>query len=244
MMPELTLIVPCLNEENNVAELAFRFLHSAKLHKCSAEIVFVDDGSTDKTLLRLREIETEFSPRVKVLSNQSNLGIAGSWSAGLREANGRVVSFLDADLQSSPEDVFRLFEVLQSSDSDLVRGVRINALGFRDSRYAMSRLLNWLLNLTFCMNSRDNKSGFIVVEHRLALQLIEKHQKFRYFQTFLGVAAETLGFRTVEIETLFAPRRSGQSFLRKRWLWVGLAVLREFPLARRMFSPRKTRVRK
>jgi phenylacetate-CoA ligase len=243
MTVELSLVVPCLNEEDNVTLLATRFFEAANLHGVAAEVVFVDDGSTDQTLLRIRNLESKTPARVKVISNSSNVGIAESWSVGIEKAVGEFVCLIDADLQNPPEEVLRMLRIIRETKCDLVRGIRCSSNSDKSARFVMSRILNWLLNCLFGMKSRDNKSGFILTKRDLAKRILQDRQRYRFFQTFLGVSAESLEARAVEVETPFYARHSGDSFLDHQSLFVAFKVLCDFPQALWMYRFRKSQRR-
>ncbi len=239
MTVEVSLVVPCFNEENNVIELTSRYLSAASVNNVATEIVFVDDCSLDQTQSIIREMQRMYPLHVRAVFNQSNIGIAGSWFIGLEATRGKLVCFIDADLQNPPEEVFGLLHVFRAEKCDVVRGIRCPEPSTSDLRFIMSRVLNWLLNRYFGMTSGDNKSGFILTSRPLAELILRDHKKYRYFQTFVGVAVESLGVRTVEIETPFHPRHSGESFLKHQSLAVAIGVLCEFPLAKRNFNTRR-----
>lgn len=239
MTAELSLIVPCFNEGDNVIELATRFFTAASLNDINVEIVFVDDCSIDQTLLMIHQMKAMYPLQVNAISNHSNVGIAESWSIGLDGAEGNLVCFIDGDLQNPPEEVFKLLHTMKMSNCELVRGVRCPHPRTNDLRFLMSRILNWLLNRYFGMTSGDNKSGFILTSRELARAILRDYLQFQYYQTFIGVATKALGVRTVEIQTPFQPRRSGVSFLDGTSISVALKVLCEFPLAKRHFKSRK-----
>lgn len=239
MTVEVSLVVPCFNEENNVIELASRYFRAALANNVVTEIVFVDDCSSDQTQVVIREMQEMYPLHVRAVFNQSNIGIAGSWFIGLEAARGKLVCFIDADLQNPPEEVFRLLHTFRVKQCDVVRGIRCPEPRTSDLRFIMSRVLNLLLNRYFGMTSGDNKSGFILTSRQLAESILRDHKQYQYFQTFVGVAVESLGVHTIEVETPFHPRHSGESFLARQSLSVAIKVLREFPLAKRNFKTRR-----
>lgn len=239
MTVELSLVVPCFNEQNNVIELTSRYLRTASANNVATEIVFVDDCSSDQTQSIICEMQEMYPLHVRAVFNQSNIGIAGSWFIGLEAAEGNLICFIDADLQNPPEEVFRLLQTFRVEKCDVVRGIRCPEPSIINLRFFMSRVLNWLLNRYFGMTSGDNKSGFILTSRQLAELILRDHKQYQYFQTFVGVATESLGVHTIEIETPFHPRHSGESFLEHQSLSVAMKILREFPLAKQNFKTRK-----
>jgi glycosyltransferase involved in cell wall biosynthesis len=102
MQPELSVIIPVYNESRNVDALLKRLVPVLKRCAASFEIIFVDDGSTDDTLVLLRAAHTS-DPRVRALSLSRNFGKESAITAGLDHARGAAAIIMDADLQHPPE---------------------------------------------------------------------------------------------------------------------------------------------
>lgn len=227
----LSLVAPCLNEEGNVDELASRFFKAAAVRGIAVEVVFVDDGSTDRTwetLIGLREIHGN---RIALVQHTANYGIPQAWISGTEASKGELVCLIDSDLQNPPEAVIDLLNAFEGSDMDLVRGVRLPVSRQSRARIVYSRALNTLLNATFGMMSADNKSGFILTSRAHMLQLVRHSGHYRHYQTFIGVAAHAQNLRTIEIPTPFEDRRAGISFLSGRSLRVVREVIGDIPQA-------------
>ena len=222
----LSVIAPCLNEQDNVGVLAERVGSTLSTLRVSAELILVDDGSTDETWLRICE-QSARDPRIGGVRHGSNQGIEAAWRSGLSRATGEFVCLIDADLQNAPEDIARLYQALVGSDSaDLVQAVRRPAEGVRRLAY-FSRALNVLLNVSFGMRMRDNKSGFILCRREVLADLLTHRYRYRYFQSFIGVAAGARGYRVAEVDTVFHQRHAGRSFLSAFPIGVSLRILAE-----------------
>lgn len=228
----ISVVVPCLNEEDNVESMSERI--SASLGKKIAfEIVFVDDGSTDSTIKKIEELTTKLTSKVvKVVKHNGNLGIHKSWIDGVEASKFNLVCLIDGDLQNPPEAIWDLYKTYLKTSCDFVQGSR-SPIGRKfDGRFVMSRILNWLLNFTFKQNSYDSKSGFILAKKEALEEILLTEKKYKYFQTFLGVAARSKGFNVTEIETYFGERFSGQSFDPGTKAFLAtLGVLSDFPKA-------------
>jgi glycosyltransferase involved in cell wall biosynthesis len=219
----LSVIAPCYNEEGNIAELVRRTLTALEREGIDGELVLVDDGSRDATW---ECIEREMSdPRVRGVRHPKNRGIEGGWHSGLGLARGELVCLIDSDLQNRPEDIPRLYQTYRQQRPDLVQAVR-NLRNLR-SRRLFSRGLNLLLNVTFGMNLRDNKSGFILCRADTLRDLLAHRYQYRYFQNFIGAAAGVRALRVAEVDTDFDPRQAGQSFLGEFPLRFSLGVMGE-----------------
>jgi phenylacetate-CoA ligase len=210
---ELSVIVPCFNEELNVPELTRRVLKTLDAGQVRGEIVLVDDGSRDRTRDVIEEHMRLDPARVVGVFHEKNAGMAAAWRSGVNAARGANVATIDADLQYQPEDLLRLYRTLIESSVDIVQGYRSSVGRLRDGRFVLSRGLNILLNGSFGMNLRDNKSGFVCCAKEVLQDLLRYKGHYSYWQSFIMVAAHTKGYSYREIETLFEDRKQGQSFL-------------------------------
>ena len=210
---ELSVIVPCYNEEANVPEVVSRVLGVFEAGGFRGEVVLVDDGSSDGTASAIRRAMAA-SPSVVIgCFHPRNLGIAAGWRTGATTARGSLVATLDADLQYQPEDLLRLRRKLYDRGVDVVQGWRSPVGRERGERYYLSRGFNAILNTTFGMRMRDNKSGFVVCTRDVLLDLLAYDGAYRYWQSFIMVSAHAKGYSYEEVETLFERRRQGTSFL-------------------------------
>lgn len=207
----LSVIAPCFNEAGNVAELAARMLATFDHFGIDGELVLIDDGSADETWGEI-ERATLGDPRVRGFRHAANRGIEAGWRTGMAGAVGRLLCLIDSDLQNHPEDVAALHARHRAGGCDLVQGVR-RSKNPPWGRLFMTRGLNLLLNALFGMRARDNKSGFLLGSRR-AFEVMLRHRfAYRYFQAFVGAAARARGLVVAEIDTEFAPRARGRSFL-------------------------------
>jgi phenylacetate-CoA ligase len=209
---EVSVVVPCFNEAENLPELVPRLLGAFAAGGLAGEIVLVDDGSRDATATVIRALQRENAAVVGCF-HEVNRGMEAGWNTGLRAARGAYACLIDADLQYQPEDVPRLWTEMRASGADIVQGCRLTPGSAKDARYLWSRGLNHLLNLAFGMRLRDNKSGFVLARRETLLHALEHRRRYRYFQALLLVSAHAKGYRVSQIETVFAPRRRGQSFM-------------------------------
>ncbi|HSQ01437.1 MAG TPA: glycosyltransferase [Candidatus Dormibacteraeota bacterium] len=210
--PVLSVIAPCYNEARNLPELVARLEGAFDRKGIDGEIILVDDGSTDDTTAVLDGL-TAAHPRLRTIRHDRNRGIAAAWRSGLEAARGALVCLIDADLQNPPEDVPRLLRELRQSGADVVQGWRSNIGRLFDHRWVLSKGLNLLLNILFGMRARDNKSGFVMARREVMADVLTHRYRYRYYQSFITVAAASKGYTIREVETLFDRRRVGSSFI-------------------------------
>lgn len=179
--------------------------------------MIVNDGSTDNSASVISSMQQQFE-NIVTHQHASTKGIAASWKQGLSMATFEIVCLMDADLQNLPEDVIRLWRKLDQSRVDFVQGAR-SEIGRTDwFRLVQSRVLNALLNFVFSDNASDSKSGFLVGHKGPILEVVGLlcDLKSSTPHTFIRVAAKALGLQVAELETLFAERLGGSSFLTVR----------------------------
>jgi phenylacetate-CoA ligase len=240
---DLSIIVPCYNEEENLRLLVERFLAILEIFRIRAEIILIDDKSRDRTRAVIQELEAS-CPAVVGVFHDENRGISGGWRSGLAAARAPLVAITDADLQYAPEDLPRLYQILkrESDEADVVQGWRI-AKTFKGAyRHALSVTYSALLNLLFGTRLRDIKSGFLCTRREIFAAMIETHYRYRYLQHFIVVNAVSQGYRVRQEPILFWDRHAGESFISSP-LRFGLSSLQDLPKAFWEFRVRNRRLR-
>ena len=226
----ISVVAPCLNEEDNVISL-FEKVDLA-LKQFEYELIFVNDGSADLTQLQIENLIQQNPQKIRVINHPYNLGIPEAWNSGIKIARGDLVCLIDTDLQNPPESIPFLVRALEESQSDFAQGVRSSIGRIKDQRLFLSRGLNLLLNLVFRQNAKDSKSGFVLGKTSYFLEVMKNRPNVMHFQTFLGVAIRSMGFRVTEVETLFESRQVGTSFISgKKSLLISFEALLDFPKA-------------
>ena len=209
---ELSVIVPCLNEEANLPELVRRIGEVLSTGGIEGELVLINDGSTDGTAKVMDDLAATH-PFVRPQHHPKNRGIAAAWKTGVQAARGHLVCLIDADLQYQPEDILRLRRELAWSNVDIIQGFRSAVGREKGPRYYYSRGLNFLLNHSFSMDLQDNKSGFVLCGREVLADLLDYRGEYYYWQSFIMVAAHAKGYSYKQVETIFEQRRQGTSFL-------------------------------
>jgi phenylacetate-coenzyme A ligase PaaK-like adenylate-forming protein len=220
---QVSVVAPCFNEAGNVPELVERLQRLFDRKGLTGEIVLVDDGSRDDTGAVIDRLAARH-PNVVAVHHDKNRGIEAAWNSGVAAASGEYVCFIDADLQYLPEDVWRLYREIRWSHADLVQGYRSSVGRLRDSRYVLSKGLNFVLNAVFGMSLRDNKSGFVIALRGTMAEILRHRYRYHYFQTFVAVSARAKGCSLREVETLFESRQLGRSFMPRVPVRVTLLV--------------------
>jgi len=204
--PELSLVIPCYNEEGNLHELIKTIREAMVPLKVSYEAVITDDCSKDRSWEILTELAAG-DPRIRVQRFAFNCGeSAASW-AGLKAARGKYLVTLDADLQNDPRDLPRFLE--QLNQFDCVCGTRIETRGKGDNfvRIASSRIANWVRNKL----SGERISDAGCTYRAFKRECIENLKFFKGMHRFLPTLVRMEGFTVTEIPVSNNPRFAGQS---------------------------------
>jgi phenylacetate-CoA ligase len=228
--PDLSVIVPCFNEEANLNELVARFVDILGLFRIRAEIILVDDCSRDATRRVIESLEQRHPGTVVGVFHEQNQGISGGWRSGLAKSRAPLVAITDADLQYAPEDLPRLYQILKREGADVVQGWRIAKTFKGWYRHALSLGFSFMLNRLFGMNLRDIKSGFLCTRREIFAEMLATRYRYRCLQHFIVINAVSKGFSVRQEPVLFWDRHAGESFIRSPFAF-GTRSLTDLPHA-------------
>src|SRR5438132_529738 len=203
--PEISVFLPVYNEEPNLLPLHAKLDESLRGLGRSAEIVYVDDGSTDGSLKTLREL-AHLDSRVRVVALRRNYGQTGAMAAGIDAARGRVLIPMDADLQNDPADIIRLLEKLDEG-YDVVSGWRRNRKDKLITRKIPSMLANWVISKIGGVPLHDY--GCSLKAYRRE-SLADVHL-YGEMHRFIPIYASWSGARVAEIPVEYHARTMGKS---------------------------------
>ena len=216
---DVSVLVPVRDEEATIQELATRVTAVLDRLGRSFEIIFVDDGSADGTVQRIREAHAA-DRRVKLVRLRRNFGKAAALSAGFDQSRGRIVLTMDGDLQDDPEEIPRFLDALEEKDLDLVSGWKHQR---RDpaSKRLPSLLFNWVTRRIAGVDLHDFNCGFKAYRREVLEQIAVYGELHRY----IPVLASRRGFTVGEIPVHHHPRRHGVSKYGWDRLYKGLLDL-------------------
>lgn len=196
---EISIVIPVFNEAGNLAELLRKIL---ALQIAGAEIIVVDDGSTDGSA------EVALAAGANVIRHPYNIGNGAAIKSGIRAARGKVLVFMDGDGQHKPEDIPKLLE--EASRYHMVVGARSKGSKVRLHRNIANLVYNLLASYVTQFPVKDLTSGFRVLARLDALRFIDLLPNTFSYPTTLTLAylRSGLTIKYVPIQTLY---RSGQS---------------------------------
>jgi glycosyltransferase involved in cell wall biosynthesis len=212
--PEVTVVVPVLNEQATVEPLYDGIVATLADARIPAELIFVDDGSTDGTFSILERLH-DADPRVRVVSFKRNFGQHPAMHAGIARARGRIVVTMDGDLQNQPADIPRLVAAIEGG-ADVASGRRVTRRDAMLPRRLPSLVINRLLGRLTGAHVSDFGCAFNA--YRLdALQPV-LHRIGR--QKFTKALVCSTGARVTEVDLDHRARAD-----RSRYSTVGLVKL-------------------
>jgi glycosyltransferase involved in cell wall biosynthesis len=202
-MPNLSIVIPVFNEQDSVVPLVARITQAMSGWDGMVEILFVDDGSSDRTLDLLKEAQAKDS-RIRIAHFNKNMGQTAAMAAGFRLARGEVIATIDADLQNDPMEIPRLAGML--TDWDLVCGVRArrqDTVWKRISSLVGNGFRNWVTD--------DNiiDTGCTLKAYRR--ECLEGLELYKGMHRFLPTLIKMRGYRVTQVSVSHHPRLAGKT---------------------------------
>src|SRR5688572_7502589 len=191
--PELSLFLPVLDEEESLRPMHEKIRSALDALGKTAEVIYVDDGSTDKSFSILRELAGE-DQRVRVISLRRNYGQTAAMAAGIDAARGDVLIPMDADLQNDPSDIQRLLDRLEEG-YDVVSGWRKERQDKMVTRKIPSTIANWLISLIGGVKLHDY--GCSLKAYRR--EFLKDVRLYGEMHRFIPIYARWVGARATEI---------------------------------------------
>lgn len=232
--PELTVIVPTLNEEGNIAEVVERLRHV--LSGILWEVIFVDDDSRDHTRDVINQIAAA-DHRVRLLHRIGRRGLSSACIEGIQASTAPYVAVMDADLQHDESILPQMLAAAKNDGQDLVIGSRYISGGgidkdWDEGRARASMLATRLGQFILKMNVADPMSGFFLMR-RAAFDSAVRQLSAMGFKILVDVLASTkTPLKVREVPYTFRPRHAGASKLDSQVAWEYLMLLADKTIGR------------
>lgn len=203
---DLSIVIPLYNEAESLSELYHRIVQTVEQTEAisSYEILFVDDGSTDGSWDIIAQMGTE-NTKVIGLSLSSNRGKSDAMNIGFKQAKGKVVITMDADLQDAPEEIPQLFDMIMLDGYDIVSGwkkERHDPL----SKTIPTKLYNWAVRRASKINLHDFNCGLKAYRYEVVKSISVYGELHRY----IPVLAKFEGYSNITEKIVqHAPRKYG-----------------------------------
>lgn len=201
---DISIVIPLLNEQDSLEELYQQISATLSETDKSWEIVFVDDGSRDRSFQILNDLH-EQDPRVKIIQFRRNGGKAVALSEGFQHAAGEYVITMDADLQDDPAEIPNLIARLEEG-YDLVSGWKKKRYD-PISKTLPSKLFNWTVSKMAGVRLHDFNCGLKAYRN----DVTQTVKLYGHLHRFIPVLAHQEGFRVTEIPVQHHPRKYGQT---------------------------------
>ena len=199
---KLSLVIPVMNEEDNIEPLLKAIKEDLK--DIDYEVILVDDGSTDGTVNKIKELADS---RVKLIVFNRNFGQTTAMAAGIDEAQGELVATIDGDLQNDPSDIPMMIEKLEKEGWDVVAGRRANRQDGMLLRKIPSKIANWIIRKTTGVYLNDYGCTLKLFKLDVAKNL----GLYGELHRFIPVLAQMYGAKMCEVDVKHHARRFGVS---------------------------------
>ncbi|MFQ5551560.1 MAG: glycosyltransferase family 2 protein [Gemmatimonadales bacterium] len=198
---DVSVLVPAKDEAENLPEFVKQCAEAFGAMDYSAELVVVDDGSTDSTAQTLEQLKVQYS-FLRTVTHRTQRGIADSLRSAGEVARGRVFAFYPADLQFAPVEIPRLVEPILAGEADIVTGTK---QGNYEKAF-VSGVYNRLCRFLFGINVTDLNA--VKAYRREVMDVIPVRPDWHRFMVVIAAAD---GFTVAERPVTLHPRRAGQS---------------------------------
>jgi glycosyltransferase involved in cell wall biosynthesis len=214
----LSVIIPTYNEEENVKLLYKQLKNVLDTLKNTYEIIFIDDGSIDKTFSILKELAKR-DKKLKIIRLKRNYGQSAALAAGFNHAKGEVIITMDADLQNHPSDIPKLIKKLNKAD--IVCGWRKRRKDALISKRIPSLISNWIARRLTKVNIHD----FGCTLRAYKKNVIEDLDIYGELHRYIPALAKMTGHSVVEVEVKHSARKHGKTKYKISRLFKGMSDL-------------------
>jgi len=202
----ISLVIPAYNEAESLPELLEKIHATVKRQGYVAEVIVINDGSTDATAEVLNALSVSSPLSVEGIHFRSNLGKSQALTAGFQKATGDIIITLDADLQDDPEEIPKLLEALENQKAALISGWKYPRKDPLEKR-AFSFVYNRVTALLTGVNLHDMNSGFKAYR----AEVVKTLHLYGDLHRYIPILAAAEGFSVGEVKVKHHRRRFGKS---------------------------------
>jgi glycosyltransferase involved in cell wall biosynthesis len=206
MVPELSIVIPVLNESPNIEDLHNELTTTLVAGGRSYEIIIIDDGSTDDTFAKLSALQS-LDPHLRIIRFRRNFGQTAAFAAGFAFARGRLVVTADGDRQNDPADIQRMADKLEREGLDIVCGWRRDRKDKMVTRRLPSMMANTLISWATGVKLHDYGCSLKVFR----AEVVKPLRLYGEMHRFLPAIASQFGVRIAELEVNHRARTAGAS---------------------------------
>lgn len=206
MTPDLSIVIPVLNESPNIDKLYNELTDTLVRGGRSYEIIIIDDGSTDDTFSRLTALQGR-DPHLRVIRFRRNFGQTAAFAAGFAFARGRMVVTSDGDLQNDPADIKEMADKIERDGYDIVCGWRKDRKDKMVTRRVPSMIANKLISWATGVELHDYGCSLKVFR----AEVVKPLRLYGEMHRFLPAIASQFGVRIAEVVVNHRARTAGTS---------------------------------
>jgi len=178
MLINLSVVIPCYNEEKTISVIVERIKAQKNL---LIEIIIIDDHSSDNTLNELSKI-AQIYPDIKIVRHEKNMGKGSALKSGIKLATGNIILIQDADLEYNPNDYKNLLQPFLETDADVVYGTRFKGGSYVRLHffwhYLANKILTTLTNVVTNLNMSDMETGYKLFKSEVIKKINLKENSF------------------------------------------------------------------
>ncbi len=208
-MKLISIIVPCYNEQDNIFDFYEEFIKNEEFLKSNDvdfELIFVDDGSKDETVLRVKELKKKES-RTRLISFSRNFGKEAAMYAGLKAAKGDFVAVMDCDLQDPPALLPQMYKAVTEEGYDSVATRRVNRKGEPPIRSFFARQFYKIINKMSNTEIVDGARDYRLMNRQFVDAILSMEEYNRFSKGIFG----WVGFKNKWIEFENIERKKGET---------------------------------
>jgi len=198
----ISLIIPLLNEEESLPELAAWIHKVMTQHNFSYEVLFIDDGSRDKSWQIIEQLHQQ-NESIKGIKFRRNYGKSAALNTGFQKAKGEVVITMDADLQDSPEEIPELYKMITEADYDLVSGWKKVRYDATFTKNIPSKFFNWTTRKISKIHLHDFNCGLKAYRK----EVIKSIEVYGEMHRYIPVIAKWAGFNKISEKVVTHQKR-------------------------------------
>lgn len=197
----ISVIVPCYNEQESVEIFHEELMsHTKNIYNAETEIIFIDDGSEDDTLRRVKKL-AEMYPYVKYISFSRNFGKEAAIYAGLKATKGNFICTMDVDLQDPPSLLPQMYEELKNGEYDMIGTRRTTRKGEPPVRSFFSKMFYKIMNKISKTEFVDGARDFRLMTRQVAesvLSLKEYNRFSKGIMSWVGFRTKWISYENIE----------------------------------------------
>ena len=199
---DISIVIPLLNEEESITELTEWICKVMKKNDFTYEIIFVDDGSTDKSWLIIEQLHKE-NPNVRGIRFQRNYGKSAALNVGFEQVKGDVVITMDADLQDSPDEIPELYRMIKEDGYDLVSGWKKKRYDNTLAKNIPSKIYNATARSMTGVKLHDMNCGLKAYK----LEVVKAIEVYGEMHRYIPVIAKWAGFANIGEKVVIHQKR-------------------------------------